>query len=303
MDPRSAWKQYMRDLCFSNDFSDEEDDLVLATLSAWHADGEASRQGLWGGSVPRHRRIHRNRLEGHNRLYNDYFADPSMYPDYIFRCRFRMKHDLYCKIVKEVEEHDPWFQQRRNAAGELGLSSLQKILLMSMRQFMCAVVEVFDDEYLRAPNEDTARLLYMNQQRGFPGMLGSIDCMHWRWKNCLTAWSGPFTSHVNALTIILEAVASQDLWIWHAFFGMSGSLNDINVLHRSHLLDNLAPGEAQYSINGHHYTMGYYLADNIYPEWATFVKSIQAHVGRKRHHFMVQQVATRKDVERAFRVL
>ncbi|XP_062215061.1 uncharacterized protein LOC133915776 [Phragmites australis] len=137
-------------------------------------------------------------------------------------------------------------------------------------------------------------------------MLGSIDCMHWRWKNCPTAWSGSFTGHVSAPTIILEAVASRDLWIWHAFFGMPGSLNDINVLHRSHFLNNLAAGEApkvQYSINGHHYTMGYYLADGIYSEWATFVKPIQSVVGRKRQHFVVQQAAARKDVEQAFGVL
>jgi hypothetical protein len=31
------------------------------------------------------------------------------------------------------------------------------------------------------------------------------------------------------LTIVLEAVASQDLWICHIFFGLPGSLNDINV--------------------------------------------------------------------------
>ncbi|XP_062183173.1 uncharacterized protein LOC133887244 [Phragmites australis] len=180
----------MRELCFSNDSSDEEEDLVLATLTAWHADVKASRREPWGGSVPGHRRIHRDRMEGHNRLYNDYFADSSVYPDYIFCRRFRMKRDLYCKIVKEVEDHDPWFQQRRNAAGELGLSSLQKVtaalrmlaydaladsldeclrlgestIIESMRRFVRAIVEVFGDEYLHAPNEeDTARLLDMNQ--------------------------------------------------------------------------------------------------------------------------------------------
>ena len=69
-------------------------------------------------------------------------------------------------------------------------------------------------------------------------------------------------------TIILEAIASNDLWIWHAFFGMPGSHNDINVLHRSHLFAKLAEGiapEVYYSINGHDYTMGYYLANGIYP--------------------------------------
>jgi hypothetical protein len=39
-----------------------------------------------------------------------------------------------------------------------------------------------------------------------------------------------YTGHCREPTIILEAVASQDLWIWHAFFGMPGSLNDINAL-------------------------------------------------------------------------
>jgi len=34
-------------------------------------------------------------------------------------------------------------------------------------------------------------------------------------------------------TIILEVVASQDLWVWHAFFGVADANNDINVLNQS----------------------------------------------------------------------
>ena len=78
-------------------------------------------------------------------------------------------------------------------------------------------------------------------------------------------------------TIILEVVVSNGLWIWHAFFGMAGSYNDINVLHRSPLFVNLAKErapEVNYTINDHDYTMGYYLADDIYLSWATLVKSI-----------------------------
>ena len=80
-------------------------------------------------------------------------------------------------------------------------------------------------------------------------------------------------------TVILEAVASHDLWIWHSFFGVPGSCNDINVLHKSPLFDDIINNRApsvRYTINGHEYTKGYYLADGIYPAWSTLVKTIPA---------------------------
>ena len=45
-------------------------------------------------------------------------------------------------------------------------------------------------------------------------------------------------------TIMPEAITSQDLWIWHAFFGVAGSNNDINVLNRSPFFDNVLQGYA-----------------------------------------------------------
>ena len=137
-------------------------------------------------------------------------------------------------------------------------------------------------------------------------MLGSVDCMHWRWKNCPTAWRGQYTGHAGGPTLILEAIASYDLWICHAFFGLPGSLNDINVLHRSHLFSRLEEGNApavNYTVNGTNYNMGYYLADGIYPEWATLVKTIPRPQGRKNKLFAKAQESYRKDVERAFGVL
>ena len=76
---------------------------------------------------------------------------------------------------------------------------------------------------------------------------------------------------------MLEAVASYDRWIWHAFFGTAGSNNDLNVLNQSPLFTQVLQGrapEVKFTINGSEYNMGYYLADGIYPEWATFVKTI-----------------------------
>jgi len=53
-------------------------------------------------------------------------------------------------------------------------------------------------------------------------MLGSLDCMHWHWQNCSITWKGQYTRDDQGVsTIMLEAVASHDLWIWHAFFWYS----------------------------------------------------------------------------------
>ncbi|XP_018854897.2 uncharacterized protein LOC109017023 [Juglans regia] len=192
-----------------------------------------------------------------------------------------MSRDLFLRIHDTIVSHDDYFVQKRDASGRLGLSSLQKMTAairmlaygvtadlmdeyirigestarQSMKKFVKAIVSIFGGEYLRSPNSsDIVRLLDAGQRRGFPGMLGSIDCMHWKWKNCPTAWKGR------------------------------------------------AP-PCNYTINGHEYTMGYYLADGIYPSWATLVKTIPSPQGNKKKHFAACQESTRKDVERAFGVL
>jgi len=116
-----------------------------------------------------------------------------------------MSRRLFLRIANAMEAHNPYFKQRTNALGVLGLSYLQKVttahiilaygipvdltdeylrieetnVIESLRAFVKAIKEVFCDRYLRAPNEaDICRLLSIGEQRGFSGMLGSIDCMH-----------------------------------------------------------------------------------------------------------------------------
>ena len=132
--------------------------------------------------------------------------------------------------------------------------------MKSLKFFVKAVVSIFSKEYIRSPNDnDIARLLAVGQHRGFLRMLGSIDCMHWKWKNCPSKWKGQYIGHTRDPTIILEIVALYDLWIWHAFFGLPESHNDINVLEWSSVFFELAEGRApsiNYSINGNDYLMG-----------------------------------------------
>ena len=84
--------------------------------------------------------------------------------------------------------------------------------LKIFEKFVTSIIDVFSKEYLRKPNsENIARLLAHGKRQGFPGMLGSIDCMHWKWKNCPTVWKCQYCGHIREPTIILEAVASYDL--------------------------------------------------------------------------------------------
>ncbi|XP_013632862.1 PREDICTED: uncharacterized protein LOC106338428 [Brassica oleracea var. oleracea] len=245
--------------------------------------------------------IERDREDGHNRLWNDYFCENATYPHHLFRRRFRMNKPLFMRIVTRLANEVPFFQQRRDATGRFGLSGLQKataaIRMMAygcaadavdeylrlgestaiscLENFVEGIINLFGDEYLRKPTpQDLQRLLDIGEMRGFPGMIGSIDCMHWEWKNCPTAWKG------------------------HS--------NDINVLDKSPVFDNILQGRApkvNFFVNGHEYHLAYYLTDGIYPKWSTFIQSISLPQTPKASLFATLQESVRKDVERAFGVL
>uniref|UniRef100_A0A0D3DAI3 DDE Tnp4 domain-containing protein n=1 Tax=Brassica oleracea var. oleracea TaxID=109376 RepID=A0A0D3DAI3_BRAOL len=144
-----------------------------------------------------------------------------------------MNKPLFMHIV-EVQ----FFSQKKDVTGRLGLSALQKCTAairvlaygyaldavdeylrlgattarLCVENFVEAIINLFGDEYLRRPTPaDLQRLLHIGELRGFPGMIGSIDCMHWEWKNCPTAWKDQYSRGSGKPTIVLEAVASYDL--------------------------------------------------------------------------------------------
>jgi hypothetical protein len=58
-------------------------------------------------------------------------------------------------------------------------------------------------------------------------------------------------------SVVLEAVAIHDLWIWHSFFGRPVTHNDINVLQCSNVFAKLVEGHAppvNFEVNVHHST-------------------------------------------------
>ncbi|KAL8542748.1 hypothetical protein ACS0TY_003575 [Phlomoides rotata] len=150
-----------------------------------------------GGSVAGRRTIYHGREAAAANLFNDYFSKNPVYNDEHFRRRFQMSRTIFLRIVEAVKEHDHYFFQRRNAAGQLGLSTLQKVTtdvrilaygvpvdatdeyikigesttIECLKRFCRSIVEIFGEQYLRTPTQnDVARLLYIGKQRGFPDL-------------------------------------------------------------------------------------------------------------------------------------
>jgi hypothetical protein len=157
------------------------------------------------GSVVGRRVINRDRESGYVRLMQDYFSDNPVYNDDIFRRRFRMTKAMFHNICQTLEAANPYFGQSYNAANVPGFHTIQKVtvairmlayggpadsldkylrmgestILETVGHFTQTIVQLFGNEFLRKPNNHgIAGLLQVAQQRGFPGMLGSIDCMH-----------------------------------------------------------------------------------------------------------------------------
>ncbi|XP_033134385.1 uncharacterized protein LOC108869686 [Brassica rapa] len=198
-----------------------------------------------------------------------------------------MSKSLFMRIVHRLSTEVEYFAATEDAVGRRSLSPLQKCTAAirqlaygggadtvdeyvrlgestarnCLHNFTAAIIDLFGDEYLRRPTpEDLERLLHKGEERGFPGMIGSIDC----------------------------------------------TMNDLNILDRSPVFDDIINGIApkvNYNVNGREYDLAYYLTDGIYPEWATFIKSISLPQGEKDSLFAKRQESARKDVERAFGVL
>ncbi|XP_071708451.1 uncharacterized protein [Rutidosis leptorrhynchoides] len=138
---------------------------------------------------------------------------------------------------------------------------------------------------MREPTHHDIVRLYDAHERlhGFSGMIGSIDQMYWAWAKCTNAWRDQYTRGDHGYpTIMFDAVATYDNWIWHADFGVAGSKNNIDVLYTSDLFNlmlNNEMSDVPYIVNG------------------------TIDVDPKRAYFSMKQADAGKDVGRTFGIL
>jgi hypothetical protein len=168
---------------------------------------------VWGSGsgVEKAPNIERRRVFYSHLLFGDFWGSAPIYNPTYFKKFFKIPIRLFDDIVPKVTANDDYFQQKKDAVGKMGLSSLQKICsavcqltsgvssaehddkycmaastgLEAMKRFCHSIMTVYGDKVLCHPNAVAiGRLLDEGCAAGFPGCVGSIDCMYWEWKNC-----------------------------------------------------------------------------------------------------------------------
>lgn len=260
-------------------------------------------------------------------------STPPLFSPSKFIRRFRMSPKMFMKLYHDITDpvtgHDE-FRKGLDALGVMGVTPLQKLVSV-VRQLAYGCCSDIAEEYTGVPYNSGRDALYgfcdwinvfhgptflgawtaeaikkemdINAERGFTGMLGSIDCTHWNWGNCPMAWAGQFQDRTGIRSVIAEAVAGHDMYFWHCCLGFPGSINDIQVLGRSTIsmayLESPA-ATVEYTIGEEEFTGAYFLADGIYPNYAYLMKTISNPATAKEKYFSKAQEGCRKDVERAF---
>ncbi|XP_068305257.1 uncharacterized protein [Pyrus communis] len=118
-----------------------------------------------------------------------------------------MRGHVFECLLRHVQQVNPYFRPHQKVIVALRMmvygsptdlmdeaySMSKSTCLDNLVEFCDTIVQLYKDEYLCEPNqEDLDCFLHNSEDHGFPGMIGSLDCMHWDWKNCPTGWQRGF---------------------------------------------------------------------------------------------------------------
>ncbi|GJS99256.1 protein arginine N-methyltransferase 1.6 [Tanacetum coccineum] len=160
-------------------------------------------------SGPKRRRtyIPREREDAKQQLIDDYFDDDEFllkYPEDNFRRRYLHIRHTQLAYDTAPDAFDEYLQIAERTSREC------------LENFTKCIHVLYVKKFLRKPTAaDIQKTYELHEQKyGLPGMLGSIDCMHWEWRNCPKSLHGQFKRRDHKYpTLMLEAVADQELWI------------------------------------------------------------------------------------------
>ncbi|XP_076921979.1 uncharacterized protein LOC143583599 [Bidens hawaiensis] len=244
----------------TDDEAEEEAVTSAGTLAAKYI------QSIYSSPQPVLRReyVERDREGANTHLMEDYFVDSPTYKNSkTLRRHFRMSKRLFLRIDNDLEREYDYFKKKLDARGMLGFTNHQncmsvlcvlsyrtttdindtylKMVAKMSRDTLGSIIQLYYERYLKGPTWHGPQRIYSVHERehSLPSMIRSIDCMHWKWGNRLTALRGQYIRGDQKVpTVSLQAVVSYDIWVWSAYFGNPRSNNDINVLEASPVVED-----------------------------------------------------------------
>ncbi|KAJ9539239.1 hypothetical protein OSB04_031972 [Centaurea solstitialis] len=164
----------------------------MDTDEEWEQDaqmcGTFIQQATASSSIHRSRATNteRGQVAANERLMQDYFCDNPTYTDEMFKRCFRMRKDLFIRIVHDLSTRYRYFQLYVNAKGEQGFSPIQKYTAAiwqlvyeisgdAFEEYVCmgektsrdclhnfstSIIEVYGKVYLRKPSYQDIQRLY-----------------------------------------------------------------------------------------------------------------------------------------------
>ena len=182
-------------------------------------------------------------------------------------------------------------------------------ILSKFRITISAILSELGPRYLKSLTVADQRILNeldVNARRGFPGCIGSLDCMHVRWAKCPKQYQAAYKGKEGFPTVVVQAVALHDLYCSHIFVGHPGAGNDLNVLSADPFFQKITYSGCEsfaYRVGDRTFSTPYYLTDLIYPTYPIFARPISTPQSSSEHRYTKEQESTRKDVERLFGVV
>jgi hypothetical protein len=112
------------------------------------------------------------------------------------------------------------------------------------KEFDKALKRIHMKEFLRLPSAtDLKSIVKLHKSvHSVNGLLGSLDCTHTFWKKCPKAWQGLYKTKELKPLKVLEAFADYELFLWHASYGYTGTLNDNTILSLPPFMERLLGG-------------------------------------------------------------
>ena len=254
----------------------------------------------------------------------------------LFRRRFRVPFHVFVRLVALTRENN-WFTERPDASGRRGAPLELKILgvlrvlgrgycfdgieelsfisaecnRMFFHSFCYLFSKEYFDVYCNAPltEAEIQRTLSVYERLGFPGCIGSTDCVHLRWERCPAGDRSLHKGKEGYPSISYEVTVDHTSKIIAATKGFPGAKNDKTIVRFDGFVSSIHDEELYQDVKytlckdtGEEFTEKgcYLLVDGGYHKWRCLQCPLKHSAIPKESLWSEWAESVRKDVECTF---